>query len=85
MHGIQLAVQQLVAQGHEVIELDIERDVREFAEQGVCVADWARERGFPPCRVYDVLNRRSECTRGVAHAIAVELGLKRRPAEAPAV
>lgn len=58
---------------------------REFAEQGVCVADWARERGFPPCRVYDVLNRRSECTRGVAHAIAVELGLKRRPAEAPAV
>ena len=48
---------------------------REFAEQGVCVADWARERGFPPQRVYDVLNRRCECTRGVAHAAAVELGL----------
>lgn len=48
---------------------------REFVEQGVCVADWARERGFPPQRVYDVLNRRCECTRGVAHAIAVELGL----------
>lgn len=58
---------------------------REFAERGICVADWARERGFPPYRVYDVLNRRSECTRGLAHIIAVELGIKRRPAEAPAV
>lgn len=52
---------------------------REFAERGLSVADWARERGFPPCRVYDVLNRRCECTRGVAHAIAVELGLIIRP------
>lgn len=58
---------------------------REFAEQGVCVADWARERGFPPHRVYDVLNRRGECTRGITHEIAVELGIKARPAETPAV
>lgn len=48
---------------------------REFAERGISVADWARERGFPPYRVYDVLNRRSECTRGLAHTIAVELGI----------
>lgn len=58
---------------------------RYFAEHGICIADWARERGFPPYRVYDVLNRRSECTRGISHVIAVELGIKARPAETPAV
>lgn len=48
-----------------------------FEAGGLSIAKWARERGFSPQHVYDVLNGRTAGRRGNAHAIAVELGLKK--------
>ncbi len=47
----------------------------EFERQGVSIADWARDNGFPPPLVYRVLNGASP-KRGTSHKIAVELGIK---------
>lgn len=47
-----------------------------FYARGESVADWARERGFDPSMVYQVLAGRCNCQRGVSHQIAVALGLK---------
>ena len=49
---------------------------RQFEARGVNAAEWARERGFSPQHVYDVLNGRAVGRRGNAHEIAVALGLK---------
>lgn len=47
-----------------------------FHANGICIADWARERGFPANLVYDILSGRKKCLRGKSHQIAVQLGLK---------
>lgn len=49
---------------------------RWFEDNGVSVTNWAAERGFKRNQVYDVLNGRATGRRGVAHRIAVALGLK---------
>lgn len=49
---------------------------KKFQENGICIADWARERGFPVNLVYDIMSGRKKCLRGKSHQIAVELGLK---------
>lgn len=49
---------------------------RGIMARGVNMAEWARERGFSPQHVYDVLNGRAVGRRGNAHEIAVQLGLK---------
>lgn len=49
---------------------------RWFDQQGLSISDWAAERGFKRDQVYSLLNGRTAGRRGVAHAIAVELGLK---------
>lgn len=49
---------------------------RDFEARGVNMAEWARERGYMPQHVYDVLNGRTLGRRGNAHEIAVLLGLK---------
>jgi len=49
---------------------------KEFARQGVAVNAWAREMGFSPGLVHQVLAGRLRCTRGQSHKVAVMLGLK---------
>lgn len=53
-----------------------------FEEEGKAVSEWAREHGFKPRTVYAVIAGKMKCKRGVSHRIAVELGIKKRPAKA---
>lgn len=48
-----------------------------FIDDGVSVAEWAREQNFSLPLVYAVLNGRNRATRGKSHKIAVALGLKK--------
>ena len=53
-------------------------DVRqELATLGISVSDWARDRGYSPGLVHQVLAGRLKCTRGQSHKVAVSLGLKK--------
>lgn len=47
-----------------------------FAEAGLSIAEWARERRFSSALVYHVLSGRNQATRGQSHRIAVALGMK---------
>ena len=49
-----------------------------FIEDGVSVAEWARENNFSLALVYAVLKGRNHATRGKSHKIAVALGLKKK-------
>jgi gp16 family phage-associated protein len=49
---------------------------QELASLGISVSDWAREMGFSPGLVHQVLGGRLRCVRGEAHKVAVSLGLK---------
>lgn len=52
-------------------------DVRKrFNRIGKPVTEWARENGFKPNLVYEILQGRILCKRGKSHRIAVLLGLK---------
>ena len=51
-----------------------------FRERGERISEWALTRGFSKHLVYSVLNGRTKGDCGQAHLIAVELGLKARPA-----
>lgn len=48
-----------------------------FLDEGISVAEWARERRFSCALVYSVLRGRIHATRGQSHQIAVALGLKK--------
>lgn len=48
-----------------------------FVEDGVSVAEWAREHNFSLPLVYAILKGRNHATRGKSHKIAVALGLKK--------
>lgn len=48
----------------------------EFKRNGICIAEWSREKGFPANLVYDILSGRKRCIRGKSHKIAVALGIK---------
>jgi gp16 family phage-associated protein len=50
-----------------------------FEAEGISVAEWARARGLNLKLVYKVLDGSVRGTRGQAHKIAVELGLKTEP------
>lgn len=50
--------------------------IREFEKRGISIASWAREKGFNPDRVYQVLSARHRPLRGESHRIAVALGIK---------
>lgn len=53
------------------------QDVRaDWLRKGISEAEWAREHGFSPATVNQVLNGRNRATRGVGHKIAVMLGIK---------
>lgn len=47
-----------------------------FAENGISIAEWAREEGFSTALVYQVIEGKRRCLRGQSHQIAVALGLK---------
>lgn len=50
-----------------------------FMERGVAIAWWASELGYPRSLVYAVLGGRIAGRRGLAHQIAVDLGIKPGP------
>lgn len=50
-------------------------------ELGVPIAQWARAKGFQPEIVYALLSGRVSGHWGMAHHVAVALGMKRRPGE----
>lgn len=47
----------------------------EFKRKGITVTQWARDHGFPPNAVYQVLNGFARGYHGQAYKIAVALGL----------
>lgn len=49
--------------------------------EGKTISQWAEEHGFKRNRVYRVLNGFDKCHYGLAHEIAVALGLKIEPEE----
>jgi len=48
----------------------------ELQKRGLSIADWARQNGFTPELVHQVLNSNRIPVRGKSHEIAVKLGLK---------
>ncbi|MDR8278396.1 DNA-binding protein [Acinetobacter baumannii] len=48
----------------------------ELQKRGLSIADWARQNGFTPELVNQVLNSNKIPVRGKSHQIAVKLGLK---------
>ena len=48
----------------------------ELQKRGLSIADWARQNGFSPELVHQVLNSNKIPVRGKSHEIAVKLGLK---------
>lgn len=48
----------------------------EFHRAGISVTAWAQQHGYTPSLVYEVLNGKRRCLRGLSHEIAVRLGMK---------
>lgn len=48
----------------------------ELQKRGLSIAEWARQNGFSPELVHQVLNSNRIPVRGKSHQIAVKLGLK---------
>ncbi|MCX2864308.1 DNA-binding protein [Paucibacter sp. PLA-PC-4] len=55
---------------------DLTRVREDFYLRGQSVASWARDHGFDPNMVYQVLSGRCHARRGSSHQIAQALGLK---------
>lgn len=49
---------------------------QELLQRGLSIANWARQNGFSPELVHQVLNAKKLPIRGKSHEIAVKLGLK---------
>lgn len=53
------------------------KEVREdFERRGVTVSQWARDNGFLPAQVQQLLTGKSKGRYGASHRIAVRLGMK---------
>ncbi|CNJ03806.1 phage-associated protein%2C BcepMu gp16 family [Yersinia aldovae] len=48
----------------------------EFHQRGETIMSWAKNNGFPPNLVYQVLNGQTKARYGTAHKVAVALNLK---------
>lgn len=48
----------------------------QFRRRGVTFSSWARDHGYAPRKVLDVVNGVSKGHYGTSHEIAVKLGLK---------
>ncbi|WP_102797335.1 DNA-binding protein [Bowmanella denitrificans] len=57
---------------------------KDFEARGETIAHWAKAQGFPEHTVYQVLNGFAKGKRGMAHQIAVRLGIKAEPTRANA-
>lgn len=49
---------------------------KDFERRGITVSQWARENGFWPAQVHQLLIGKSKGRYGASHRIAVRLGLK---------
>lgn len=54
---------------------------QEFADKGWSISGWARQHGYSPVLVSDIINDsevnpKRKCLRGESHNIAVSLGIK---------
>lgn len=53
------------------------QEVKEdFLRRGITINQWARENGFWPAQVHQLLTGKSKGRYGAAHRIAVRLGMK---------
>ncbi len=52
---------------------DVKKDLQ---IRGLSIAKWAKDNGFSPRQVYQVLSAKHKPTHGQSHAISVKLGLK---------
>lgn len=52
---------------------------KKLQEQGISLAEWASEHGFPRHLVYAVASGQRKCLRGESHRVAVALGIKPTP------
>ena len=52
-----------------------------FEANGISVAGWSRENGFPSALVYRVLRGEAKCRRGETHRIAIALDIKPKTSE----
>jgi len=59
---------------------ELQRAKNELYARGERISAWALTHGFSKAMVYSVLNGRAIGRHGQAHLIAIELGLKPRPA-----
>jgi gp16 family phage-associated protein len=50
---------------------------------GLTVRDWARANGFSEMLVYAVLSGKNKASRGESYKIAIAIGLKDKPLDAP--
>lgn len=48
-----------------------------LSHQGISAAEFCRMHNLPTSLVYEILNGRKRCLRGMSHNIAVLLGMKR--------
>lgn len=65
---------------HHTVKLKNLEEIRQcFEENGVSVAEWARDKGFSLPLVYSVLSGRSQARRGESFKIGVALGLRPMP------
>ena len=62
--------------GNRSQQVELARVRAGFIQRGESIADWARQHGFPPNAVYQVLSGYTCGVRGTAHQIAVALGVK---------
>ena len=53
----------------------------EFARQGVTMRQWAKQHGFKPQMVYQVVNGLVRANYGKSHEVAMLLGMKSSTAE----
>ncbi len=61
---------------------------KEFADKGWSISGWARQHGYSPVMVSDIINDneanpKRKCLRGESHNIAVSLGLKQGQVSRP--
>lgn len=53
-----------------------EKALEQFRRTGRSMSAWARENGFCPALVCEIIRGRRPCHRGKSHKIAVLLGIK---------
>lgn len=59
--------------------MEAEKVKEDFKRRGETIKSWCDERGYEPTYVSRILNGSIKASRGKAHMIAVELGLKEQP------